>query len=303
MFTDNFNFNLFKYFYYVAYYKGFNNASKNLNLAQSSLSYNVKILEDLLGKKLIIRNNKNFALTEDGYNLYETLRFVFGVLENNLKHYSGNNMVYEELTIGIRHYLSNFIFKDTIKTFTRMYPNVHLNIKLYSKLDVAKYNEEYDILIDYADYVDLINNGDKKLLCRLNNIIVSGSSLYDKYSNVKSLKELDGTKFISLSPNKKNGKFQKLCYDNNLLLNDVISIDDSLLRKKLVIDDLGLAFVNEEYVIDELRQDKIKKIEVNDFIFEDEVIAVCKENKNKDNISRFMKILLDSYSNGSDNND
>ena len=300
---DNFNFNLFKYFYYVAFYKGFNNASKNLNLAQSSLSYNVKILEDLLGKKLIIRNNKNFALTEDGYNLYETLRFVFGVLENNLKHYSGNNMVYEELTIGIRHYLSNFIFKDTIKTFTRMYPNIHLNIKLYSKLDVNKYNEEYDILIDYADYVDLIDNGDKKLLCKLNNIIVSGSSLYDKYVNVKSLKELDGNKFISLSPNKKNGKFQKLCYDNNLLLNDVISIDDCLLRKKLVIDNLGLAFVNEEYVIDELRQDKIKKIEVNDFIFEDEVIAVCKEKKNKENISKFMKILFDSYSNGSDNNE
>ena len=76
-----------------------------------------------------------------------------------------------------------------------------------------------------------------------------------------------------------------------------------MLRKKLVIDNLGLAFVNEEYVIDELRQDKIKKIEVNDFIFEDEVIAVCKEKKNKENISKFMKILFDSYSNGSDNNE
>ena len=293
---DNFNFNLFKYFYYVAYYKGFNNASKNLNLAQSSLSYNVKTLEDLLSKKLIVRGGKNFTLTEDGYNLYETLRFVFGVLENNLKHYSSNNMVYEELTIGVRHYLSNFIFKDTIKKFSRMFPNVHLNIKLYSKLDVTKYEDEYDILIDYSDYTDMISNGVKIELCRLKNIIVVGSDLYDKYANVSNLKELDGTKFISLSPNKKNGKFQKLCYDHNLLFNDIVSVDDSLLRKKLILDNLGVAFVNEDYVREELSQDKIKKINVDDSIFDDEIIIVRKENRNQDNISKFMKLLLDNYS-------
>ncbi len=38
---NNFNLNLFKYFYYVVYYNGFTSASKNLNIAQSSLSYNI----------------------------------------------------------------------------------------------------------------------------------------------------------------------------------------------------------------------------------------------------------------------
>ena len=44
---DNFNFNLFKYFYYVVYYKGFTNAARHLNVVQSALSYNVKTLENL----------------------------------------------------------------------------------------------------------------------------------------------------------------------------------------------------------------------------------------------------------------
>lgn len=43
---NNFNLNLFKYFYYVVYYNEFTNASKNLNIAQSSLSYNIKKFED-----------------------------------------------------------------------------------------------------------------------------------------------------------------------------------------------------------------------------------------------------------------
>ena len=71
---NNFNFNLLKYFYYVAYYKGFTNASKQLNLAQSALSYNVRILEQEMNQTLIVRNKKIFELTEQGSELYETLK-------------------------------------------------------------------------------------------------------------------------------------------------------------------------------------------------------------------------------------
>jgi DNA-binding transcriptional LysR family regulator len=136
----NFNFNLFKHFYYVVYYKGFTNALKKLNIAQSALSYNVKTLENQIDKILIIRNSKNFDLTEDGYNLYETLKSVFGILEQNVQQFS-DEKVYEEVTIGIRHYLSDFIFKDAIKEFVDKYPNIHLNIKLYSKLDIKKFDD------------------------------------------------------------------------------------------------------------------------------------------------------------------
>ena len=47
---DNFNFNLFKYFYYVVLYNGVTNASKNLNVAQPSLSLSIKNLELQLNK-------------------------------------------------------------------------------------------------------------------------------------------------------------------------------------------------------------------------------------------------------------
>ena len=74
---NNFNLNLFKYFYYVVYYNGFSNASRNLNIAQSALSYNIKLLEIQLNTKLIDRSNKNFQLTDDGNNLFESIRNMF----------------------------------------------------------------------------------------------------------------------------------------------------------------------------------------------------------------------------------
>lgn len=290
---NNFNLNLFKYFYYVVYYKGFTNASKNLNIAQSSLSYNIKQLELQLDKTLIIRDNKNFELTEDGYNLYENLKSAFSILNQNLEQFDNQNTT--ELTIGVRHYLSDFIFKDSIVEFINIYPNIHINIKLYSKLDVKKFEDEYDMLIDYEDYTGLINTNNKDLLCTLNNVFVSGKELSKNYESIQSIKELGNTKLISMSPNKRNGKFQKMCFENGILFENIISVNDSIISKELVKNNLGLCFVNREFFKEEITNGNVKEIKVKEQLFNDNVYIVYKNGKNINNINKFIKILKKQY--------
>lgn len=290
---NNFNLNLFKYFYYVVYYNGFTNASKNLNIAQSSLSYNIKQLELQLDKTLIIRDNKNFELTEDGYNLYENLKSAFSILNQNLEQFDNQNTV--ELTIGVRHYLSDFIFKDSIIEFINTYPNIHINIKLYSKLDVKKFEEEYDVLIDYEDYTNLINTNNKDLLCVLNNTFVSGKDLSKNYESIQSIKELGNTRLISMCPNKRNGKFQKTCFENGILFENIISVNDSIISKKLVKNNLGLCFVNREFFKEEIANGDVKEIKVKEQLFNDNVYIVYKNGKNINNINKFIKILKKQY--------
>ena len=290
---NNFNLNLFKYFYYVVYYNGFTNASKNLNIAQSSLSYNIKQLELQLDKTLIIRDNKNFELTEDGYNLYENLKPAFSILNQNLEQFDNQNTV--ELTIGVRHYLSDFIFKDSIIEFINTYPNIHINIKLYSKLDVKKFEEEYDVLIDYEDYTNLINTNNKGLLCVLNNTFVSGKDLSKNYESIQSIKELGNTRLISMCPNKRNGKFQKMCFENGILFENIISVNDSIISKELVKNDLGLCFVNREFFKEEIANGDVKEIKVKEQLFNDNVYIVYKNGKNINNINKFIKILKRQY--------
>ena len=290
---NNFNLNLFKYFYYVVYYNGFTNASKNLNIAQSSLSYNIKQLELQLDKTLIIRDNKNFELTEDGYNLYENLKPAFSILNQNLEQFDNQNTV--ELTIGVRHYLSDFIFKDSIIEFINTYPNIHINIKLYSKLDVKKFEEEYDVLIDYEDYTNLINTNNKGLLCVLNNTFVSGKDLSKNYESIQSIKELGNTRLISMCPNKRNGKFQKMCFENGILFENIISVNDSIISKELVKNDLGLCFVNREFFKEEIATGDVKEIKVKEQLFNDNVYIVYKNGKNINNINKFIRILKKQY--------
>lgn len=290
---NNFNLNLFKYFYYVVYYNGFTNASKNLNIAQSSLSYNIKQLELQLDKALIIRDNKNFELTEDGYNLYENLKSAFSILNQNLEQFDNQNIA--ELTIGVRHYLSDFIFRDSIVEFINTYPNIHINIKLYSKLDVKKFEDEYDILIDYEDYTNLINTDNKDLLCILNNTFVSGKTLSKNYESIQSIKELGNTRLISMCPNKRNGKFQKICFENGILFENIISVNDSIISKELVKNNLGLCFVNGEFFKEEIANGDVKEIKVKEQLFNDNVYIVYKNGKNINNINKFIKILKKQY--------
>ena len=290
---NNFNLNLFKYFYYVVYYNGFTNASKNLNIAQSSLSYNIKQLELQLDKILIIRDNKNFELTEDGYNLYENLKYAFSILNQNLEQFDNQNTM--ELTIGVRHYLSDFIFRDSIVEFINTYPNIHINIKLYSKLDVKKFEEEYDVLIDYEEYTNLINTNNKDLLCVLNNTFVSGKDLSKNYESIKSIKELGNTRLISMCPNKRNGKFQKMCFENSILFENIISVNDSIISKELVKNNLGLCFVNRDFFKEEIANGDVKEIKVKEQLFNDNVYIVYKNGKNINNINKFIRILKKQY--------
>lgn len=298
---NNLNLNLFKYFYYVTYYHGFTNASKELNVAQSALSYNVKTLEELINKKLIIRNSKKFELTDDGYNLYENLKSVFALLEDSINNISDKHANYLELTIGVRHFLSDFIFKDSIKKFIKQYPNIHLNIILYSKLDVEKFEKEYDLVIDYSDYINLIENGKKREICNLENIIVCGKKLYDIYSNVSSIKELAETKFILPCPSRKNGKIQKLCFENGILLNNFISLNDSSFCKKLVTDDIALSIFPKESITKELEQNKLNKINIGEKLFKDKIEVAYKNERKDELIEKFLKVLLNEYT-GGDNN-
>ena len=216
------------------------------------------------------------------------------MLEKNFE-FSENNNIYQELSIGVRHSLSDFIFKNALIEFIDSIPNVHLNINLYSKLDTKKFEDDYDIIIDYDDYINLINTSNKEILCELNNIFVCGKNLYNEYKNVKSIKELDNAKFISLCPNKKKGKISRLCFENNLIFRDIISVNDSMINKKMIKENIGLSLVNEDSVKTELINGEIKKIIVEENIFKDKIIIAYKNNKKSKIINEFIKILIKQY--------
>ncbi len=273
---DTFNFNLFKYFYYIVIYNGFTNASKYLNISQPSLSFSIKRLEEELNAKLIVRNSKQFVLTEEGNKLFQTIKPFFEKLESNLNFIGTPNKI-EEIKIGIRFSYSFLLNLKLINLIKEANPNIKINVSLYSKLDTEKFkNGEYDIVIDDMDYLNLLECANKDKIRSLNNYFICGDESFVIFKNVKSVKEMDLKKFIAYNPSLKNGKFRSFCYDNDVSFTEYFSVNESNLYFKLVQNDMGIGFSNELLI----RNHKgINIIPIKENIFKDELgIAFHKQN-------------------------
>lgn len=287
---DNFNFNLFKYFYYVVLYNGVTNASKNLSVAQPSLSLSIKNLESQLNKILIDRNKKQFSLTEEGYQLYEILKPIFENIEKNIDFFN-NEKKYIEINIGIRYSYAKNILSEFIKNFRYEFPKVKINVDLYSKLNFDKIkNKEYDIVID-DDYIKQLENVNAEILCELENYFICGSNLYNEYKNINSIKEIDSMPFISYRPSLKTGKFRQYCYKNDVSFLEIFSVNESDLYFKLVKENFGIGISNKLLLKDYLNERTVYIINIEEKIFKDRISIA--HTKNNIYINNFISMLKD----------
>ena len=286
---DNFNFNLFKYFYYVVLYNGVTNASKNLSVAQPSLSLSIKNLESQLNKILIDRNKKQFSLTEEGYQLYEILKPIFENIEKNIDFFN-NEKKYIEINIGIRYSYAKNILSEFIKNFRYEFPKVKINVDLYSKLNFDKIkNKEYDIVIDDDDYIKQLENVNTDILCELENYFICGSNLYNEYKNINSIKEIDSMPFISYRPSLKTGKFRQYCYKNDVSFLEIFSVNESDLYFKLVKENFGIGISNKLLLKDYLNERTVFIINIEEKIFKDRISIA--HTKNNIYINNFISML------------
>lgn len=286
---DNFNLNLFKYFYYVVLYSGVTNASKNLSVAQPSLSLSIKNLEGQLQKTLIDRTSKQFILTDEGEKLFELLKPFFENMEKNID-FSNKKNKYEVINIGIRYCYAKSILSNFITLYSQEHPKIKLNIDLYSKLNFEKVkNKEYDIVIDDYDYVSQLDNISIENLISIKNYFICGNKYYNDFKNVRSISELDEAPFISYRPSLKNGKFRKLCYDNNVSFIEIYNVNESDLYFDLLIKNSLIGFTNEILLKEYLKKNDINIIKIGEEIFNDRIsLAISKRNKNVDEFSKML---------------
>lgn len=117
-----------RYFVKAAETLNFSDAAKTLNIAQSSLSQQIKQLEDELGTQLFIRNSHSIRLTEVGESILPfALRTIHeaGACADRVRDLQ--KMLTGTLNIGVTHSFSP-ILTESVISFMKMYPGIKLNI-------------------------------------------------------------------------------------------------------------------------------------------------------------------------------
>lgn len=140
-----------KYFVKVAETLNFSEASKALFITQSTLSQQIKQLENEMGAKLFQRDSHSVGLTEAGSELLPYARKVILASQlcvdrmNDLKELAAGT-----LNIGVTYSFSP-ILTETLLEFMKLYPGVKLNIfyKPMSELMTMLVNREVDFVLAF----------------------------------------------------------------------------------------------------------------------------------------------------------
>ncbi|KFL31160.1 LysR family transcriptional regulator [Devosia riboflavina] len=118
---------LLKSFLAVAKQRSFTEAAKSLNVRQSTISQHVQKLEQLVGRRLFVRDTHTVTLTADGDAMCD---FATSVLEANdrLASYFFDNAHREKLRLGISEDFAMSQLADVLTAFRSEHPEVDLEL-------------------------------------------------------------------------------------------------------------------------------------------------------------------------------
>lgn len=254
-----------KTFVRVAELKSFTKAAEKLNYVQSTVTAQIKQLEKELGYSLFDRIGKKISLTVMGERFLKIAYELLLVSEKAENLNADSNDIKGVLRVGVSESLLISVFKDLIPEFKAKFRNIDLRIRSGHTVDLLDQlrQNNLDLL-----YVSKIKNTDPDLKCHYarkeNSVFVSGTD-YEKVSGKTiSMDNIFKHNFIITE---REGMYysvlSKLAAEQNASVNDWIEVDNVLVIIELVKRGMGVAFLPEYLVADEIEKGNLKKINVN----------------------------------------
>ncbi|PRR71242.1 LysR substrate-binding domain-containing protein [Neomoorella humiferrea] len=144
------NLNHLKAFCTVAQVKSISEAARLLHMSQSSLSYQIQLLENDLDVELFTRTTKGVELTALGEIVYEYGQTFLQLAENLKRDLNNWKSGHEHLVVGASSSIGSYALPCTIYSFKEKYPDANI------KLLVGNREETIQKLLDKTIDIGLI---------------------------------------------------------------------------------------------------------------------------------------------------
>lgn len=142
-----------KYFVAVAREKNITNAAMSLHITQSTLSRQLKELEEELGKQLFIRGNKNITLTEDGLLLRKRAEEIVPLSDKTITDIKySDTLIGGDIAIGCAETEGLRTILQMMMSVQHTYSNIRFHISSGDKQNVLEDLERG--LIDFGIFID-----------------------------------------------------------------------------------------------------------------------------------------------------
>lgn len=282
-----------RYFAKAAETLNFSHAANCLNIAQSSLSQQIKQLEDELGTQLFIRDSHSILLTEAGEVILPfALRTIHDAEACADRIRDLRKILTGTLNIGVTHSFSP-ILTESVISFIKMYPKINVNIvyKQMNELMELLSNHELDFVLAFKPIYPLPNVESHILFQNTLSVIVGNNHPLASKDKV-SISELEN--YDLALPSK--GLQARNAFDNIVTgydkFNIRIELDDVNTLLKLVRQTSLVTVLAEDSIYDAC---DVKAVPIN---VPDNQMSGCvhilKETYRKHSMQEFVRILTES---------
>lgn len=251
-----------KTFQVVASLMSFNKAANVLNYAQSTVSSQIRSLENSLGETLFIRSGNKISLTPAGVRLLDYTQRLINIEKEIISNFKGLKDKHGSLTIKTPQSVSACFFPSLIREFQMLFPKIGFDIDWCTSFHL---NDIFNAGI--IDLAFLITDGfdDKSLqvekLANVNLVLAVHPEDELLRKRKVSINDLND-KVLIFAKSDCNYKniLQKMIIESNIQLKKIIEINSLDAIKQLLILGNGIAFLPEIVIIDELDEGLLKTI-------------------------------------------
>lgn len=145
-----------KYFVEVARLKSYSLASKTLFITQSTISQQIRKLEEELGVELLTRDTRHVELSDYGEQFYPcAVQVLDDATAGKDRIRDVMNLHVGTLSVGCT-YAFSLLLKQTVLEFHRQFPHIRLNIDITSKEELRQkmLDRELDLALTYKSAED-----------------------------------------------------------------------------------------------------------------------------------------------------
>ncbi len=254
-------------FVHVAELNGFSKAAQALGYTQSTVSFQIKQLEDELGCLLFERINHTITLTEKGNELKRYAHKIIGLSEELKQSVTNSTKISGDIHAVTPDSVCEIMLTRNYNDFYKKYPKIFLKFSTADTDDMFKIldRNEADVIftldsrVYHQDYIiakeELVNM----------NFVTSSASRFAKKKNVKIEELIDEPFMLTEKGVGYRHSFDKALAKKSLQIKPVLEIGRTDLITNELEKGVAISFLPEFVTEKKVKEGKLAYIDVCDF--------------------------------------